>query len=454
MMYFYGILLNFFRLIEILNIKVSNDIISKKRDRSVKMAVYVLSKMIIDNIIKADRKEFIQEQGLWGEFNSAPNHDYREFFQECINTGNITREDFSSFLYKHIFWGQQRECYIYKIYKIKTDLSTRENILGLIKKNYDYIDSLHYNKLMYANDNFETNDLVALDIIYTIKNELSKIRMVFAQIVNLLHNKLPKKTISYVTVEIDLRRKRMCIKTAPKTGYIDKDKTPDKLNATYCAKISKMFGIDINPYDNIHKETICNISKDLYNQVYEEMVTTKSNQIDSYIETCATDLIRMMHIANLEFKTAANNIFNVNDSLQKMVENILISDILYSIKTGENFQRVDGVVTYLKFSDGKNISARLKGKHCRDPIFDSEAFMALRSAIDNSQRIIRLEVMWLQKFDRLRVTYDSSNIDFLNIHFYRNLTEQEFYYGLDKYEQYERKNRNPDKGVSSLEATN
>nr|WP_294493262.1 hypothetical protein [uncultured Anaerosporobacter sp.] len=417
------------------------------------MSVYVLSKLITDNIIKADKKAFIQEQGLWSQFNRSPDHDYRAFFQDCINEGTITREDFSNFLFEHIFWGQERECFIYKIYRINYDISTRGNLLSIVKENYINIESLHYNRIMYANEDFELNDLVALNVKYNIKNELLRIRMVFAQTVNVILNKIAKKTISYITVEIDMNSKKMYIKVAPKTGVIDKDKMPDKLNAMYYAKISKMFDVSTNPYNNIHKETICNISKDLYNQVYEEMVTTKPKELDDYIKASSSGLIKLMNISNMEFKIAANNVFNVNDSLTKIVENILISDILYGIKEGEDLHNVDGVVTYLKFSDGKNISARLKGKNCRDPIFDSEAFMSLRSAIDNSQRIIRLEVMWLQNIERLRVTYDSSNLEFLNIHFYRNLTEQEFYYGLEKYEQYERNNRKPSKGISPMEAT-
>lgn len=86
----------------------------------------------------------------------------------------------------------------------------------------------------------------------------------------------------------------------------------------------------------------------------------------------------------------------------------------------------------------RKISARLKGRECREPIFGSESYMALRSAIENARRVNRLEVVWLGKFDRLRITYEAAETECLKVHFYKNLKEEEYKYGLQMFRKFER----------------
>ena len=158
-----------------------------------------------------------------------------------------------------------------------------------------------------------------------------------------------------------------------------------------------------------------------------------------------------MKIEALELKATMNNIFNIEDNLKKNIENIMMADVMYEMKNG-SYEGIQGVVTYLKFKDGKHISARLKGENCCDPIFDSETYMALRSAIENAQQIQRLAVVWLEEFDKLRVTYDATDDECLNIHFYKNLSSEEFEYALQEYREYEKGIKNKDDSLFEMES--
>ena len=193
------------------------------------------------------------------------------------------------------------------------------------------------------------------------------------------------------------------------------------------------------------------MSRDLYMQIYNKMVSKKPAGIDAYVKEISSGLNNILKIEALELKATMNNIFNIEDNLKKNIENIMMADVMYEMKNG-SYEGIQGVVTYLKFKDGKHISARLKGENCCDPIFDSETYMALRSAIENAQQIQRLAVVWLEEFDKLRVTYDATDDECLNIHFYKNLSSEEFEYALQEYREYEKGIKNKDDSLFEMES--
>lgn len=113
------------------------------------------------------------------------------------------------------------------------------------------------------------------------------------------------------------------------------------------------------------------ICQELYAQVYNKMVFRKPQGIDEAVKNVSNILNNVLNIENLELKKQSNNIFNMNDNISKIVEHLLLSDILFSTSDSEIIDGIDGFVTYIRFNDGNNVSARLKGENCIDPIFDS-----------------------------------------------------------------------------------
>ena len=82
------------------------------------------------------------------------------------------------------------------------------------------------------------------------------------------------------------------------------------------------------------------MSKSLYRQIYEKMVWSKPQNLDSYVEEMSGGLKKVLGVEALELKATGNNIFNIKDNIQKFTENILISDILLGAKEGATLEGV------------------------------------------------------------------------------------------------------------------
>ena len=406
------------------------------------MGTFILSKKITDNIYKQEQQKIIKELGFSKEF-LEDGRDFNYFLSDYVNNGLIDKNEVKKHLFNALFYGQQRECYIYKIAKFEKSILLQENLITRLNTYNKAIDSLAFNDIVVGSLNTDENDLVAIKAFYKPNTKsIAKVRMLFANDLDVMnHKKEVYNAITYIAVEINLLNNTLMIRVASRSNVsiLDDKKQPDYLNYIYKEKICSLFKLTLSDFGNTHKETICNMSKELYNQIYSEMVKTKPHQLDEFVTKTEKEFNSIIGIKDIELKKSINNVFNISDNFEKMIEHILISDILYEVEKGRDLENVDGLVTYLRFTDGKKISARLKGASCREPIFDSEAFMALRSAIENSQRILRLEVCWLGDYDKLRVTYDASSSEYLNVHFYKNLEKDELDYALGQFRNYEAK---------------
>jgi len=412
----------------------------------------ILSELVTDNIRKETQVKFISEQGLLAEY-SHDGRNFNVFVQDSVNEEKMDRGTLENFLFEELFYGYQRETYIYRVATYNENILTASEFFPKIRESYDYVNSNIFNFITCIIGDIEEKDLVAMKVIYSRDtSKVAKVRMIFGKKVSVVSKGELTKTISYIPIEWDIAEKIIIIKVAPKRNLFDKSMTPENLNKYYLNKIIYIFDIDIAPFDSIHKEAICEMSKALYQQLYNKMVRTKPLGIDEFVDKMSIQLTEKLNIEGLQLKATVNNIFNIKDILTKQVENILISDILFDVENGDDLEGVKGVVTYLKFNDGKRISARLRGQKCREPIFDSESYMSLRSAIECAQRTSRLGIVWLEKFDRLRVAYDATDLGCLNIHFYRNLCKEEFEYGLQMYWKYERRSGTEDIELLSMEA--
>lgn len=55
-----------------------------------------------------------------------------------------------------------------------------------------------------------------------------------------------------------------------------------------------MFNIQFIPFGNIHKEALCEMSRALYRQIYEKMVCSKPQNLDSYVEEISYGLKKVL----------------------------------------------------------------------------------------------------------------------------------------------------------------
>lgn len=400
---------------------------------------YILTTAITNNINNASLNKFLSKNKVHNEFVES-GQSYEDFIEDLINSKKISFKTFNDYLFDELSYGKQREVYIFKIHSFNKKIENPNELIEIMKKQYDINDE-YYNTIAttYFSNDDEKQELVAFKIIHnSIKKTVSKIRLLFGYKVEVL-NKDDKKQNehSYVAVEVNLDNKFIVIKVSPKTKVIHDVHKPQSLFIRYRKKVFSMFNINIDAFNYTHKEALYKMCEDLYSQIYRKMVSIKPLQVDKILDNATKELKDTINISDIEMKKTQNNIFDIRSCLGKLIEQLLISDIIYSKKPGEKIEEVDGVVTYLIFNDGNNVSARLRGENCKAPIFDSETYMALRNPIDNSKKISTLQVLWFNNNKDLRIAYDTNSAQFLNIHFYRNLSKRDFDYGYSRYKKYE-----------------
>ncbi|MBU3157789.1 hypothetical protein [Clostridium estertheticum] len=400
---------------------------------------YILTTSITNNINNTSLNKFLSKNKSSKGFMES-GESYENYIAELINSGRISFQTFNDYLFEEFSYGKQRETFIFKIHSFNKKIKNIVQLIEIMKSNYN-VDETYYNKIAttYFSNDDEKAELVAFKIVPNFNNvTVSKIKLLFGYKVEVL-NKDDKKQNehSYVAVEVDLDNKSVVIKVSPKARVIHDRHKPESLFRRYKEKVFALFNINIDAFNYDHKVVLYTMCEELYSQIYRKMVSIKPVQVDTILDSATKELTKTLKILDIDIKKTQNNIFDIKSSLVKLVEHLLISDIIYTRKSGEEVEGVDGFVTYLRFNDGTNVSARLRGENCRDPIFDSETYMALRSPIDNSKKISILQVLWLSDEGELRIGYDTNSAEFLNIHFFSNLSESDFDYGYGKYTKYE-----------------
>ena len=413
---------------------------------------YILKKSITKNITQESKIKFLRQRKLLKKFESE-DISFEDFIVRLLNNKELSIFEFNEYLFDELFFGQQRSTFIYKLYSYKQDILDVEKLIKILNRVYGVTDEYELRITdVYSNkENVKSEDFAGCKIIKSINgNKVKKIKLLYYKKVEVELKNGTSPENSYVPIEIDLESNLLIVKVNPKAKVITEGANPEELVAKFVKKVEKLFELDFEGFNHIHKETMYKICHELYGQVYNKMVFSKPKGIDEVVKNVANILNKALNIENLELKKQTNNIFNMNDNISKIVEHLLISDILFSTSDSEIIDGIDGFVTYLRFNDGNNVSARLKGENCIDPIFDSETFMALRAPIDNAKKIAILKVVWFKDGKNLRISYDTSNYLCLNIHFYKNLTEEDFNYGLNKYWEYEGKSCDEIEGVDSI----
>lgn len=413
---------------------------------------FILSPLVTKNFDEKSRKKFLVKYRLYSEY-SRSGQDFHFFVQENIQNGRIDKNDLAQYLFEELLYGNQRLIHMYDLYSYNDSYKNGAELISRIQTYYSYVDSLPYNQILFQNYNHDIGDLVATKYKLSLDlREIQNIVLIFSDKCTVIDHEGEHSEYSYTTAEIDFSKKLLFIKVEPKSNIIEENKKPMLLLEKYYEKISKILELKFNDFRSLHKCTLCNMNIELYQQIYKEMVRTRPSGIDDFINDTANNIISKSEISDYEIKVAENNVFNIHDILQKMVEHILITNILYESNNQREFEDVQGYVTYIKFSDGTNISARLKSEKYVKPIFASETFMALRSSIENAKQISELKVYWFYHFAGLRVSYDATNLKCLEIRLYKYHEKGEFDYAISKYKECEYRTRQKNNKLLAMEA--
>lgn len=363
-----------------------------------------------------------------------------EYLSQLINEGRLRKSILNEYLFEELFYGQQKDVYIHKIYSFNNDIRCKEKLDVIIREYYDRDSNFNYISTTLLSNEEPKLELVACKSIVNIQtHEISRIKMIFAYLIKRYDNKGNLiEEHSYIPIEVDLIKKIVICKASPKTSLYKEEYKPEYLYNRYMEIVIKMFELEFNSYNTQHKVALYNMSEELYKQVYNKIMTSRSGDLNQLIETFTKDVKAKISINNLELKSKENNVFDIKSSINRYFDQLLITDILSSkdIRNGD-MEEIDGIVTYLRFSDGTNVSAKVKGENYRASIYTSETYMALRDPIENSNKVSEIKVIWIEDDRNLRVRYNTNSCEYLYMHFYKDFKAKDFEYGYKKYKEYE-----------------
>lgn len=396
---------------------------------------YLITKTITNNITKGSMNSYLMKINKYKDFAES-GQEHETFITDLLNDGKLNINEFNDYLFDTLFFGKQRSCYIRKILNITENISSTDKILQVIKRLYPNITDLPYN--IIANSYFTIDGiregLLGIKIIEK-NSEIESIRFIFGQYIELINKKRRQFENSYVAIEININQALLITKVSPKTKILNDDDKPLQLALKFSTLIMNMFGIDDCNYERNIQEVLYWMSKNSFAKVYNKMVNTYS--VLGLVEDISNNLSSKLNILDIKQKSLTNNLFDINKSIGNYIENLLICDVLYETDKNDDYDGLEGLIAYLKFNDGKNVNARLKGKNCKDTILNSETYLNLRSTLDNCKVVAELQIWWYNQDENFRVRYSEIENRLVEIHFYKTLEEGDFLYGLKKFREFE-----------------
>lgn len=413
---------------------------------------FKLSPIITRSFDKGVLKKFLSNYRLATEFGRS-DKQFHQFVQEYISKGIIGVSELEEYFNEELLYGNQRFICMYELNGNYRKIQSKQVLLSRIQEQYPYIDSLKFHSILYQPLDEEITELVSIKVEVGLDAAIvQRITLIFGEKCTVNLKDGYHFEYSYITVEINFPKRLLFVKVEPKAQVSEESKKPSSLVEKYFDIVTKLFKLQYNEYINLHKATLCNMNIELYNQVYNKMVQNQPDGIERYIDSITKSFQEKLDIKNFKEKLAHSSIFNIPDILTKMVEHILITDILFESAETGILDDVEGYVTYVKFSDGTNISARIRGEDYVAPIFSSEAFMALRASINNAKKITVLKISWLNEYHGTRVSYDASDSQCLEILLYKHHTKEEFEYAVRKYRECEARTIEENPALVAMEA--
>lgn len=398
--------------------------------------IFVLQKSITNNISGESLSNFLRTTKTREEYTES-GKGKEEFISEMVNEGKISIEELNDFLYKELFYGKHKNNYIRKFSSSEVNLESEQEIVAAIEKRFKIKGSnTNYIATNYFSPGEEKEELPLFKIKKDSLGKIKKIHFIFSEKVKIYDGESKITEHSYFPVEVNIDKKIMITRAARKEKMVNDTQKYEVLQEKYSQIVIELLGLTTEIYTN-HKEIVYKIMVHLVNQIFAKMCENKPKGIKPLVKESCAAIINELNIENFDIKKEQSNIFDIEGNINRLIDHMLISNILYKVDINEKLSGVDGVITYLRFNDGTNLQAILHGENYQKAIYDSEAFMGLRSTIDNVQEIREANILWYKDKNVIRVKYETSSPQYLLIFFYKLFDKGDFEYALRKYEELE-----------------
>lgn len=399
---------------------------------------YRLSERIFKNTFINVWEELLKNKGLDREYKEYKN-GYLQFINSSLEDGKLNIDDINETLVSGLLFGRQRDIQIYKIEPIK--LYTKEELLSLLNENYG-IDTIPYNNLAhtYSNSNIELEFIGYVDIKVDESTKLiTKLDMIFAKQI-MYTGKYDTTNIesSYFPISIDFANKKMIVKYYDK-NYLKGDSRGEDLANKYSANIMRLLRIEIGSSNQAkYQRGLYNICNHILNSVINE----KSNLIiegieeivEEYSKSIGDRLLPNVDVNHL-LSEHKKDVFDIRKQINKMIENICISKIIYEAKSN-GLMSVDGLISYITYREVGNVKATLKKPTKLQNLLDSQSYLNLRSVLDETKYIEEIKIIWNWEGKQISLRYDASKKEYIAIKFYKKFKSEDLEYAIRRWEEF------------------
>lgn len=403
---------------------------------------YAISRFALDNVPKKEWNIFLAKMRKRNHFNRSGKSIY-EYIQSLLKEEKLNILELNNFLDKQLMFGKNRNVIICKIDTINLTIEQMKSIIEEcfqidLSKNY-------YNALATTILKDHESDCLGLAHFQSYNDDeyVNKIRLIFVRKVTSTRryndkfgNKVeqPVLTNSYFPIEIDLDNNVIIAKSLP-TEYEEGKGTV--IVRDYVDKIIELFSVNINLISIEYKKILHKICNELLEDIIREKSKYHLQELENDISSFGKKVEEVLMSKGVNIDAIKNSlpyrnksVFDIEKQIKSSIENMVVSDIL--LKTSLDKDGLDGIVSYIKFSDRKEVNAVIKTSKRKQSLIDSQTYLSMRRALIDCEQVEKIRVIWYKNKEEIDLYYDASDMNFLEIHFYTNLYKEEFNYAWNK----------------------
>ena len=377
-----------------------------------------ISKALINNVGKKKIDTFLLANECFLT-EDQKGKDIEYILQDFLDSEQLKLEKLNNFLFQELFYGMHRETRIYSLNSFRYAKYGRDWVEKLVAK-YN-VDSLNFNKIVQTNPNREENEkIVAIETVLDDQDKVNKIKILFVKQIDLIKDGGVSPTYSYIPVEIDTDKMILVVKARSRKRCFDERHKHNMLMEYFCNEIINLMNIDINVFEDKHKEQLYQVSKEMVHNICEGIPGNKDiAAMDDSIEGFITQFNEKIYLEHKENGVFDTNVLNIENEIKKVLQHAIISDYFYDKSENQIFELgIEAILTYIRFNDKKNTTVRLMGENRRKHIFNSDSFMGLRNAIEEVESVEALGIAYNKAGAIIKLKYDATDNRFLRVLFY------------------------------------
>ncbi len=404
-----------------------------------------LSQSIIVNIGADYIETYLKSKGITRNLDEN-SQDLKYWIDGLLQENKIDVIDFEDFLFNELFWGKRKTIQVYKLTNVRKYRYLEDWECPLEEK--FNIHTLNFCDILCTLPNKEeTKKIAAVWSYENSRGELTKIRILFVEYIQINDTNGYTDSFVYIPVELDFSKKIMIIKAWARQNVAHDNQKAEKLMLDIVEILKKDFKVKTKNYFLEHKKILFLMSKSLINEAYSHISAyNEIDKVEKSLKDFINNVLRELPLSNVISKengkvTLIKGVMEFEAEIRNVLETLTVSDYFFNRDFDEIWKMgLKAVVARVKFNDKESVLTSLSGENTATPIFCTKTFMSLKNRIEESERIETLWITMNRKRGNLNLKFDASNTEYLGIliKYGIRFNEADMNLALSIYENYEK----------------